>query len=298
MDTQKKYMIEMENLCKAYDGRVILGDIDLRIAEGEFVTVVGPSGCGKSTLLRLILGMEKPTSATRFLVDGNEVEKPDYTRGVVFQNYSLCPHLTALGNVLLGKKVHKGPWNYIKNRKRYLDEAHFFLGKVGLKDHMHKRPGKLSGGQQQRAAIAQALIMKSKILLMDEPFGALDVTTRAEMQQFMIELWKETGMTIIFITHDVEEAFLLGSRLLGLSQHFVEGAIDHPNENHGARIVYDVDVSHLRDKGQAAFGEATQRLMRECYDSKSRIHVKNFILEHPDGFASLTDEQKGECSRK
>ena len=204
MNTHKKYIIQMENLCKAYDGRVILGDIDLKIAQGEFVTVVGPSGCGKSTLLRLILGMEKPTSATCFLVDGNEVEKPDYTRGVVFQNYSLCPHLTALGNVLLGKKVHKGPWNYIENRKRYLEEAHFFLGKVGLKEHMHKRPGKLSGGQQQRAAIAQALIMKSKILLMDEPFGALDVTTRAEMQQFMLDLWKETGMTIHLVTNELD----------------------------------------------------------------------------------------------
>jgi len=258
MNTQKKYIIQMENLCKAYDGRVILGDIDLKIAQGEFVTVVGPSGCGKSTLLRLILGMEKPTSATRFLVEGKEVEGPDITRGVVFQNYSLFPHLSVLGNILLGKKVYKGPWNYIENRKRYLDEAHFFLDKVGLRAQMHQWPGKLSGGQQERVAVAQALIMKQKLLVMDEPFSGLDITKRAQLQNFMRDIWQETGMTIIFVTHQIEEAFLLGSRVIALSQYFLEGALDHPNQNHGARIVFDSDTSRLRNKSDPAFGVATQ----------------------------------------
>jgi len=110
----------------------------------------------------------------------------------------------------------------------------------------------------------------------------------------MLKIWKEAKVTIIFITHDVKEAFLLGSRLIALSQHFVEGLINNPNENHGARIVYDVDVSHLRTVAQSDFGPATERLERECYDPDSTIHVKNFILEHPDSIATLTREQRGE----
>lgn len=291
---ETKYILDIRDMSKSYGGKVILGDVDLRIRQGEFVTLVGPSGCGKSTLLRMVLGMEKPTGATHFLVDGQPVEGPDITRGVVFQNYSLFPHMSALGNVLIGKKVHKGLWHYFENRQRYLKEARFFLDKVGLIESEKMRPDQLSGGMQQRVAIAQALIMKQKILFMDEPFGALDMVTRDQMQQFMIELWKETKMTIFFITHDVEEAFLLGSRLIGLSQHFVEGPVDRPNKNHGARVVFDVDVSRLRDKGQAAFGEATQRLMRECYDPKCKVHVTKFILEHPDAIATFTPEQRGE----
>ncbi|NQT49215.1 ATP-binding cassette domain-containing protein [Candidatus Kuenenbacteria bacterium] len=292
------YIIYAEDTTKSYGKKVVLGDVDLAVAEGEFVTVVGPSGCGKSTLLRLILGQQRPTSAVRFLIQGNEVRRPDITRGIVYQEYSLFPHLTAIGNVLIGKELSKGWWQYRKNTERYVHEARELLKRLGLitqkDDNSKKRISDLSGGQRQRVAIARALIMKPKILLMDEPFGALDPMNRLSLQEFMLEIWEETGMTIFFVTHEPKEAFYLGSRIIGLSQHFVEGVIDKPNQNVGARIVYDMDCSHLTNKATAAFGEAEEHLMTECYDPDQIQHVKELFLRHPDSFSTLTEVQKGD----
>jgi len=171
MKMEKKYILEFEDLRKEYDGKVILGDVDFKLAEGEFLTVVGPSGCGKSTLLRLILGQEKATSAKRFLFDGKEIGPPDMTRGIVYQNYSLFPHMTALGNVMFGRRPELDSVAHRKKAMEYLD-------RVGMAEHVDKYPVQLSGGQRQRVAIAQALITHPRIICMDEPFSGLDMVIR------------------------------------------------------------------------------------------------------------------------
>src|SRR3989339_1027563 len=284
----KKYILDFENVRKEYDGKVILGDIDFCLAEGEFLTVVGPSGCGKSTLLRMILGQERPTSANRFLIDGREISHPDITCGIVYQGYSLFPHMTALGNVMFGRRPEL-------DCKAHRKKAMEYLERVGMAEHANKYPVQLSGGHRQRVAIAQTLIVHPRIILMDEPFSALDPITRESLQKFMLEIWRDAKITIIFITHVPEEAFFLGSRLVGLSQYFAEGMIDSPDGNHGARIVFDVEVSKLVDKTTRDFKAAVQRLRDECLEAGCVRHVKNIILEHPDAIMTLTSEQKGEC---
>ena len=297
MPNRNEFAIFCDSVTKAYDKKVILGDIDLRVRGNEFVTVVGPSGCGKSTLLRQILGQETPTSCDDFLINGKHVKHPDVTRGIVYQQYSLFPHMSVLDNVLIGPYMHNGVFRFHRDRKKHLAEAMSMLRRVGLAEHAKKKPGKLSGGQRQRVAIVQAVIMKPKILLMDEPFGALDPTTREGLQQFMIELWKETGMTIFFVTHDLEEAFYVGSRIIGLSQYFMEGLIDdiEGNGSHGARIVFDMNVRHLTDRSTGEFGRAMMHLRHDCYDpdSRNKNHVQHLFLDHPDSFATLTDAQRG-----
>ena len=198
----------------------VFSALDLQIARGELVTVVGQTGCGKSTLLRLLLGSERPASG-QVNVDGELVTQPSRHRGYVPQKYSLFPDKTVLQNIAFGPiaetfQVHRLLLpSWWRDRKRIYAEASEMLGHVGLQQRdAGKYPDQLSGGMQQRVAIAQSLIMHPKILLMDESFSALDPSTRAAMQRLIRSIWKETGKTIVFVTHNLAEAVYLGSRVL------------------------------------------------------------------------------------
>lgn len=189
---------------------VALKDINLSIDEGEFICAVGASGSGKSTLLRLIAGLDTPT-AGEIQVDGVRVTGPGPDRGMVFQKYTLYPWMNVAQNVGFGLKLQGAPSTQRRERV-----AHY-LEVVGLSQFARALPRELSGGMQQRVAIARALASAPKILLMDEPFGALDAQTKETMQQFLLELWKRTGTTILMITHDVEEAVFLSQRIYVLT---------------------------------------------------------------------------------
>ena len=261
-----KNLLHIEDVQKIYGNKVVLDDIDLSIADREFCTLVGPSGCGKSTLLRLIVGQEKPTIGNIF-IDGKKITSPDITRGIVYQKYSLFPHLSVLKNVMLGKNLSVNIFHKHKNKKEFKEEALYFIDRVNLKEHYKKYPHQLSGGMQQRVAIAQALITKPKILLMDEPFGALDPGTRESLQAFLLELWKEFKMTILFITHDLEEAVYLGSRIIALSQYYTDK--NGKKRDHGARIVYDriisTDIKSTTAKASANFGKLVQEIRHDAF---------------------------------
>ena len=270
----------------------MLDDIDLAVSEGEFVTMVGPSGCGKSTFLRLLLGEERASTGT-LLIGGKEVQTPDPTRGIVYQRYGLFPHLTVMEHVLLGFKFQLGALDYFQRRKKLNEKAMEYLKRVRMEDHAAKYPAQLSGGQQQRVAIAQTLIMKPKVLMMDEPYGALDPFTREDLQLFILELWRETKMTILFITHDLEEAVYLGSRVIGLSQYYSDGRRDWQR---GARIVTDLnlgrDIKAPEVKATLEFGKTMRLLRNDCFTPNHLQHVNDFTMQHPDSFMSLSNEQK------
>lgn len=189
-----------------------LKDINLHVEDGEFVCAVGASGSGKSTLLRLIAGLEMPT-AGEVRVDGVLVTGPGADRGMVFQNYTLYPWMTVADNVGFGLKLQ----GVSKQQRR--EQVSYYLDVVGLAKFADVLPKQLSGGMKQRVAIARALASRPKILLMDEPFGALDVQTKETMQQFLLQLWQRTNISILMITHDVEEAVFLAQRLYVLSAH-------------------------------------------------------------------------------
>ncbi len=198
----------------------VFSDLNLSIEQGEFVSVVGETGCGKSTLLRLLLGSEKPT-AGRVIVDGKVVRHPSRDRGYVPQKYSLFPDKTVLRNVAFGPIAESfslpcliSP-RWWKHRSAVYREAMATLLRVGLLERdAHKYPDQLSGGMQQRVAIAQSLLMKPQILLMDESFSALDPNTRKGMQKLIRSIWLESGTTIVFVTHNLAEAVSLGNRIL------------------------------------------------------------------------------------
>ena len=196
----------VQNLSKQFGDKAVLEDINFSMQSGEFITFVGSSGCGKSTLLRLIAGLDHP-SGGRIHVDGSPVEGPGPDRGMVFQKYSLYPWLTAADNVAFGMRLQGMTSADVRNRTAY------FLEVVGLRDAATKLPRELSGGMQQRVAIARALATNPSVLLLDEPFGALDLQNRETMQDFLHKLWQRTGLTVLLITHDVEEALVLAQRV-------------------------------------------------------------------------------------
>jgi NitT/TauT family transport system ATP-binding protein len=238
-------MIRVEDVRVEYSAKKILGGIDLEIGAGEFVSIVGQTGCGKSTLLRLVLGEEAPTSG-RVLVEGVERSQPDRHTGYVPQKYSLFPDKTVLGNITFGLEVTQfgllGPLSpkYWKARKEFRTQALEYLRHMGLHEaDAGKYPHQLSGGMQQRVAIAQALIMQPKILLMDEAFSALDPGTRAGMQRLIKKIWRETGTTILFVTHNTREAVSLSTRIIALAKSHVEGQ--------GSAIALDLPVPDLGD---------------------------------------------------
>ena len=187
-----------------------LTPVDFDVRENDFVTILGPSGCGKSTLLRIVAGLDHPTAGT-VLLDGQKVEGPGADRGMVFQSYTLFPWLTVLDNVCFGLRERGLP------RARQLDAAGAFLHKVGLQGFEQHYPKQLSGGMQQRTAIARALANDPRMLLMDEPFGALDHQTRELMQELLLGIWEAQKKTVLFVTHDIDEAVFMGSRVVVMS---------------------------------------------------------------------------------
>jgi len=219
---------------------VALDDLDLDVKDGEILTLVGPSGCGKSTVLDLVAGLSHPAAGS-VQIDGREIDAPGLDRGVVFQQYTLLPWKTALGNIefaLQAAGIKRGERR--ERAKRYLDL-------VGLTDFANRYPHELSGGMKQRVAIARSLSYEPEVLLMDEPYGALDAQTRERLQEELLEIWSRTGTTIIFITHDIEEAVYLGQRVAVMSAR--PGRI---------REVIDIDL----DRGAATDARSTAEFAR------------------------------------
>ena len=205
--------IVIDGLSKIYPGPSpvrALDGIDVRVGTGDFVALLGPSGCGKSTLLNLIAGFEAPTSG-QLLLDGKSVGAPGPDRGVVFQEAALFPWLSVWENVVFGPKVQGMP------RSEYEDRANQMLEIVGLRDFRNHLPVQLSGGMRQRVGIARILTLGSRVLLMDEPFGALDAQTRLTMQELLLSVWQTLQPTIIFVTHDIDEAIFLSSTIYVMS---------------------------------------------------------------------------------
>jgi NitT/TauT family transport system ATP-binding protein len=216
-----------------------LESIDLAIREHEFVTIVGPSGCGKSTLLYLVGGFLRPTAGSLRLRD-RPIAGPDPDRGIVFQRYSLFPHLTVLENVLLGLEFAASPLLgrlFGGRRRKAVDSAKALLESLGLAASQDRYPAQLSGGMQQRLSIAQSVIRQPKILLLDEPFGALDPGITADLHKLILDQWSTNRMTILMITHDIKESFQLGTRLLVFDK--VRHDPQAP-EAYGARVTYDL----------------------------------------------------------
>ncbi|MEP7284271.1 MAG: ABC transporter ATP-binding protein [Chloroflexota bacterium] len=181
-------------------------NLSLDIADREFVSIVGPSGCGKSTLLRIVAGLVQPAKGSA-LIDGRQITGPGADRGMVFQSYTLFPWLTVQGNIEYGLKI-----KHLSTAERSQTAQHY-MEMVGLQDFKNSYPKELSGGMMQRVAIARALANDPEVLLMDEPFGALDAQTRAIMQELLVTIWQQTPKTIVFVTHDIDEALFLGDRV-------------------------------------------------------------------------------------
>ena len=234
--------IRFDDVWKDYDGHIVLERITLDVAPRAFIALVGPSGCGKTTFLRMLLGEESPTRGAIY-VDGRALRpEPDADRGVVFQRYSVFPHLTVLQNVLLGRELHRAPLTgrlFGAARRAAIEEARALLAEVGLAGHEAKYPAALSGGMQQRLALAQAVMRRPKVLLLDEPFGALDPGIRADIHVLMKRLWNETELTVVMVTHDLSEAFRLATRVIAFERHR-----DRPEERerYGATISRDLEI--------------------------------------------------------
>lgn len=226
-----------------------LQNITFNIFRGEFVCVLGPSGCGKSTLLKIIAGFIPPTAGS-IRLDGEEIKGTDWHRGVVFQNPPLYDWFSVRENVAFGPKMRGLP------KKEYTKLTDEYLDKVGLFEFADKKIYELSGGMKQRVSIARALVNNPEILLMDEPFGALDALTRETVQDLTRKIWWESGKTIFFITHDVEEALLLGSRVIVLSKH-------------PGRVVADIPLSFSRQIAEGA--DTDIKFTQEFYTYREKL---------------------------
>jgi NitT/TauT family transport system ATP-binding protein len=204
--------LEVCQLSKQFKQLLVLDEVSLQLYQNEFVCIVGASGCGKSTLLNIIAGLMPPSSG-EVLVDGEVVLGPGPDRGMIFQNYSLFPWLTVADNIGFGLQLRS------MSSAEKTERIHYFLEVVGLTKFAQAYPKELSGGMKQRVAIARSLANQPEVLLMDEPFGALDAQTKEQMQQFLLDLWQQTHTTILMITHDVEEAIFLGQRIYVMTAH-------------------------------------------------------------------------------
>jgi NitT/TauT family transport system ATP-binding protein len=287
--------LHLEDVYKSYGEKLVLDNIDLRVAQGELCTVVGPSGCGKSTLLRLLLGQDVADSGN-ILIDGKSISHPDPVRGIVYQKYSLLPHLTVFDNVMLGLRFESSPWWLPwRDNPAHTAFAMHLLEKLRLVEARNKYPHELSGGMQQRVAIAQALVKRPPILLMDEPFGALDPDTREQMQLYLMELHEELSLTIFFVTHDLEEACYIGTRLLMVSQYYSDDRGHEEGVKRGAKIVADHVLQRqalaTTAKDTHLFREFIAELRQTGFNPTSRQHVKAFNLSHPNSFQTLTSAE-------
>ena len=243
--------VTVRRLWKEYGQQVVLENVNLTVADGEFVTIVGASGCGKTTFLRMLLGVEKPTRGELLIDDKPVPAEPGPDRGIVFQRYSLFPHLTVTQNLMLGLEFSGSPILgrlFGAKRRAALDKARQLLDSIGLYPARDKFPSQLSGGMQQRLSIAQSVICEPKILLLDEPFGALDPGITADMHEIILKLWAMNRMTIFMITHDLKESFQLGTRLLVFDKRRHD---PQAPEAYGATVTYDLPLK-VQSQRQAA----------------------------------------------
>lgn len=224
MEVLENYL-EVRNLKMSYNKKEVLKDLSFGIRKGEFVSVLGPSGCGKTTLLGIFIGIVNPSEG-RVFKEGADITGLDSSKrkmGIVFQNYALFPHMTALENVEYALKIKRD------TKETARATALELLKKLGLSEHLNKLPNKLSGGQQQRVAMARTLALNPEIMLFDEPMSALDVTTRLNLRDVIKDIQKEYGITMIYVTHDQEEAFSMSDRIIVMSEGHIE-QYDTPEE--------------------------------------------------------------------
>lgn len=237
---------DLKKSFKTDDGELVaIEDFDLDVEEGEFVSLLGPSGCGKTTVLRMVAGLDRPTSGTIYLKDKKIVE-PGLDRGMVFQEFALFPWRTVKRNIEFGMELTR-----ISKDERH-DRAQRYLEFVGLKGFENAHPHELSGGMKQRVALARALANKPDILLMDEPFGALDAQTRNLMQKELVRVTEKTGKTVLFVTHSVDEAVYLSDRIVVLSARPAK-----------IKNIYRIDWPKLRDRANVEFAALRKRILEE-----------------------------------
>ena len=285
----ENFALEIKNVGHYYKNgnkkKHILQNVNLKIPEGQFVSLVGPSGCGKSTLLRSILGTH-PASTGEIYTDGVKIVRPNRHVGIVYQHYSLYDFLSAENNVAFGLAQDQSSlwyrtFGYLfwrKTRKKHLEQSREMLKKVCLQHAIKLYPAEMSGGMKQRVAIAQALIMKPKIILLDEPFGALDESTREELQCMMIDFHNENQTaikngekppyTVVIVTHELNEAIYLSDRIIGLSQY-------HPSGENGATIVYDKPATAFdknSEKDYSLFLEQKEEIRRIVFNFTNKEH--------------------------
>lgn len=235
-DINKSFKTNKKNL-------EVLKDINLHIDNGKFVCLLGPSGCGKTTLLRLIAGLDKPTSG-EIIADGEVVKKPSGDRAVIFQQYSLFPWLSVIDNVMFGLNLNN------KSKEENLKHAETYLERVGLSEFKDAYPHELSGGMKQRVAIIRSLLNHAPILLMDEPFSALDMQNRHKLQKQLIGVWKRFENTIVFVTHDVDEAVYLADEIVIMDKN--PGKI---------KEIFHVDLERPRNRGSSEFLEIQDQVV-------------------------------------
>ena len=243
--------VSVEGLAKHFttnkEELIVFDDVNIGIDKGEFVCIIGHSGCGKSTILNVLAGLDSPTKGV-VIMDGKEVSGPSLDRGIVFQNYSLLPWLTTRQNVSFGVKARWPQWS----KEKVNEHSEKFLDMVGLSHSLDKKPSELSGGMRQRVSIARAFATNPKLLLLDEPFGALDALTRGIIQDELIKIWSETQQTVFMITHDVDEAILLADRILlmtnGPKAKVAESvSINLPRPRDRASIIENPDYYKIRN---------------------------------------------------
>ncbi len=267
-----KPFVSIEQLTKIYASKseelVVFEDVNFNINKGEFVCIIGHSGCGKSTILNVLAGLDMPSSGT-VIMDGKEIVGPSLDRGVVFQNYSLLPWLSTLKNVSFGVKARWPQWS----KDQVLEHSTRYLDMVGLGHSLLKKPSELSGGMRQRVSIARAFATNPKLLLLDEPFGALDALTRGVIQDELIKIWSETQQTVFMITHDVDEAILLADRILLMS--------NGPK----ARVAESVTINIPRPRQRAS-------IVEDPAYYKIRNYLVNFLVNR-SGELQGADEQAG-----
>lgn len=295
------HFLSIEGLSKVFsvngEELVVFENINITLEKGEFVCIIGHSGCGKSTIMNVLAGLDEPTSGN-VIMDSQEVSGPSLDRGVVFQNYSLMPWLTAIQNVSFGVKARFPDWS----KEKVKSHSKKFLEMVGLEEALSKKPSQLSGGMRQRVSIARAFATNPKLLLLDEPFGALDALTRGIIQDELIKIWGETQQTVFMITHDVDEAILLADRILlmtnGPKARVAESVkINLPRPRRRDTIIDNPDYYNIRNHLVHFLVKRSEELsgsMTEIDSGTVSIDPTKASVQQPDSFENenLNNQQE------
>ncbi|MBD3669844.1 MAG: ABC transporter ATP-binding protein [Gammaproteobacteria bacterium] len=270
------YLLTAENLSKVYPGPkggeplTVFDGVNFGVNKGEFVCVIGHSGCGKSTILNILAGLDDATTGA-VIMDGKEVAGPSLDRGVVFQNYSLLPWISVFKNISFAVKSRWPKWS----KDEVYEHTMKYIEMVGLKGVEHRKPSQLSGGMRQRVSIARAFAIQPKLLLLDEPFGALDALTRGMIQEELIKVWEKTNQTVIMITHDVDEAILLSDRIFLMT--------NGPHASIAESVM--IDIPRHRDR--------TEIIHHDHY-YPIRNHVVDFLVKRSKELNDTGIEQQGQ----